>query len=244
MKILNVCASFVFPFVFLNTAFLNSATAAEIIQLPPEELAQESVLPKFDRREATKNRTIMTGSRMEAHLFYGLAMTEPVASTTRYGLGVYYNFNEDHALGVLFAKNSSGLSSYSNQLDQQFNLDLKRAPYPESTMLLDYNYKAYYGKMSLTKKSVSNFILFFTGAGGMIKYVHKSYPTLALGLGQKFYLTRSLSVRLDFRLFGNNSPKPFKAGSIRKSDPVPEYSEFSDQFDTSSVGELGISYLF
>lgn len=224
--------------------FTSKLSAAEIIELPPEELAQESVLPVFDRVEATKNRMIITNKRMEGHLFYGLGLTEPVANTSRYGFGLYYHWTEDHAVGFLYAKNSSGLSSYSNQLNAKFGLELSRAPFPDYTAMLDYNYKAYYGKMSLTKMAIGNFILFFSGAAGIVKYVHKSYPAISAGLGQKFFFSRNLSLRLDFRLMGHNAPNPFKPGLIQANDPVPTYNEFPDQFDINQNAEIGLSYLF
>lgn len=218
--------------------------AAEIIDLPPEELAQESVLPVFDRVEATKNRMIVTAKKMEAHAFYGLGLTEAVANTSRIGFGVYYNWTEDHSIGFLYAKNSSGLSSYSNQLNAKFGWDLSRAPGPDYSAMADYNFKAYYGKMSLSKMAVGNFILFFSGSGGIVKYVHKSYPALSAGLGQKFFFNRNLSLRIDFRLQGHNAPNPFKRGLIENGTEVPAYNQFDDQFDLNQIAEVGLSFLF
>ena len=222
----------------------SPSKSSELIELPPEELARESVLPVFDRREATKNRMIITEKKMEAHVLYGVSLSEAVSNTNRMGLGIYYNWTEYHSLGVLYAKNSSGLSSYSNQLNTKFGWDLGRAPRPDYAAFLDYNFKAYYGKMSLTKMAVGNFILFFSGSGGIVKYVHKTYPALSLGIGQKFFFNRSLSLRIDFRLQGHNAPNPFKSGLIESGSGVPEFSQFDDQFDLNQIAEVGLSYLF
>lgn len=218
--------------------------AADKIELPEEELARESVTPMFDRNFSVMNRNIKTAGRMEATLFYGQALTEPVANVSRFGLAGYYNTSENHAFGLWYAKNSSGLSSYANQLNSQFNLDLKRVPYPDYTLLADYNFKAYYGKMSLTKSIVSNFVLLYSAGAGMIKYIHKSYPVISLGIGDKFYFNQSFALRLDLRVWGNNAPVSFKQGALRNTDAVPAYSEFDDRFQISTNVEAGLSYLF
>jgi outer membrane beta-barrel protein len=187
---------------------------------------------------------IITERKIETHALYGISLSEAVANTSRVGIGLYYNWTEDHSLGILYVKNSSGLSSYSNQLNTKFGWDLSRAPGPDSTTLLDYNFKAYYGKMSLEKMAVGNFILFFSGSGGIVKYVHKTYPALSLGIGQKFFFNRSLSLRFDFRLQGHNAPNPFKKGLIENGTEVPAYNQFEDQFDLNQIAEVGLSFLF
>ena len=229
--------------IFMQGLF-NQAVATDKIELPEEELARESVTPVFDRNVSTLNRSIKTASRIEANIFYGQALTEPVANVSRYGLSAYYNTSEDHAFGIFYAKNSSGLSTYANQLNSQFSLDLGRVPYPDYTLLADYNFKAYYGKMSLTKAAVANFVLLYSAGVGMMKYVHKSYPVISVGIGDKIYFTQNVALRLDMRFWGNNAPISFKQGALKERDPVPSYSDFDDRFQISTNVEVGLTYLF
>lgn len=232
-------------FVLVAALLLHKAAfAAEKINLPPEELAQESVLPIFDKPVSVKNRTIVTDQRFEADVFYGYAMTEAIANVSKIGLGIYYNTSEKSAWGVLFAKNFSGLSSYASQLDSQYGLKFERAPAPEMTAMLDYNLKAFYGKMSITKSWVINTILYGSGSLGAVKYVHKTYPAAAIGLGQKFYFTKNWSLRVDFRLYANQSPVPFLKGHMKDGETVPSYDDFQDKFQTSTTLDVGLSYLF
>lgn len=230
--------------LIMTLGFCTHAMTADKIELPEEELARESVTPVFDRNVSTMNRNIRTASRIEANVFYGQALTEPVANVSRYGLSAYYNTSEDHAFGLFYAKNSSGLSTYANQLNSQFNLELGRVPYPDYTLLADYNYKAYYGKMSLTKAAVANFVLLYSAGVGMMKYVHKSYPVISLGIGDKIYFTQNVALRLDMRFWGNNAPISFKKGALRSTDPAPSYSDFDDRFQISTNVEVGLTYLF
>lgn len=230
--------------IIVAALLLHKAAFAEAIDLPTEELAQESVLPIFDKPVSVKNRAVVTEKRIEADVFYGYAMTEAIANVSKIGLGVYYNTSETSAWGLLFAKNFSGLSNYAEQLDSQYNLKFDRAPAPEMTVMLDYNVKAFYGKMSLTKSWVINTILYGSAAGGVVKYVHKTYPAVALGLGQKFYFTKNWSLRADFRVYGNQAPVPFLAGYMQQGQPVPSYDRFEDKFQVSTTLDVGLSYLF
>ncbi|KYG63476.1 outer membrane beta-barrel domain-containing protein [Bdellovibrio bacteriovorus] len=230
--------------IILALLLHKAAFAAEVIELPPEELAQESVLPVFDKPVSVKNRNVVTNKRIEADIFYGYAMTEPIANVSKLGLGIYYNTSESSAWGLLLAKNFAGLSSYADQLDEQFNLKFDRAPSPELTAMLDYNLKAFYGKMSLSKSLVINTILFGSASAGIVKYVHKTYPAVAVGLGQKFYFTKNWSLRFDLRLYANQAPVPFLAGHLKPAEPVPDYSDFEERVTFTTNLDVGLSYLF
>ncbi len=243
----------------LTMAFLLfrvTAYSKELIQLPTEELARESVSPVFDINDSVRNRNILTSKRIEASVFYGWSMTEPISNVSKIGISGYYHLNEDDAFGLIYMKNFSGVSSYAKQLNDEYKLDFTRAPSPEMSLYGDYNLKAFYGKMSISKNTVTNYHFFGSLAGGMIKYTHKTYPGVAVGLGQKFYFDKRFSLRLDFRLFMNQAPVPFlkcvagQHGGVKNSPsdtckmPAPSYDDFSERFTFTSVIDFGISYLF
>ncbi len=225
----------------------KAAFAAEVVELPKEELAQESVLPVFDKPVSVKNRNVNTAGRWDMDVFYGYAMTEPIANVSKFGIGVYYNTSENHAFGVFFANNASGLSDYARQIERTpaTPLDLSKAPMPKNTIMGDYNLKAFYGKMSVTKSLVLNTVLFGSGSVGVVQYEHKTYPAVAIGLGQKFYFNKNWAMRFDMRLYANQGPVPFLAGSKMHSGTArPSYSEFSERVLFSTNLDIGLSYLF
>lgn len=230
--------------VIVLALMLHKAAFAEVVNLPTEELAQESVLPVFDKPVSVKNRNVVTSGRFEIDGFYGYAMTEPIANVSKLGLGIYYNTSEDHAWGLLIAKNFAGLSSYADQLNQQFSLDFNRAPSPEMTIMGDYNLKAFYGKMSLTKSLVFNTLLYGSASVGAVKFVHKTYPAVAVGIGQKFYFTNQWALRFDLRLYANQAPIPFLNGALKPGDPIPNYNDFQERLTYTTNLDLGLSYLF
>lgn len=235
---------------------LHPCGAKDLIQLPQEELAKESVTPIFEKNDSVRNRSIITEKRLEMALFYGWALTEPIANVSKLGLSGYYHTTEDNAYGLIFAKNFSGVSAYAKQLNESpYNLDFTRAPMPESSLFFDYNWKAFYGKFSLSKHNVTNFHFFGSLGAGVTKYPHKTYPGVSAGLGQKFYFNKNVSFRFDFRVFANQAPIPFlkceqgshggvKTNSATCTEKAPSYSDFSERITLTSVIDLGLSYLF
>lgn len=222
---------------------------AEEISIPTDELARDSVYPVFDTRVSVKNRNVKDSQAFDVGIFGGLAITEPVYNATKIGIAVNYHFSEVHSLGILFAQNSVGLSKDAQGLKDDFHLDFTRAPYPVSSILLDYNYKLFYGKLSVTRNGVINTSIYTSGSAGMIQYIHKGYPAIAVGVGERFYLTNDLAFKVDLRIFANNAPIPFKSGALRDStspspDPVPSYDSFSERLSLTTNLEFGLNYLF
>lgn len=241
-------------------AFLlqRAAFAAEVVELPTEELATESVYPVFDKPVSVKNRNITTAGRYEIGGYYGNALTEPIFNVSKFGIAGYYHWSEDHAIGAFFEANMSGLSKYGEQLKEvpgasggTIHLDFTRAPAPRSTLMVDYNFKAFYGKMSLSKSLVFNLSTFGSAAAGMVQYQNKSYPGIALGLGQKYYLGKQFSLRWDIRMFMNNAPIPFFATqngySLNPTTPgttAPSYDLFSERLTYTTNLGIGVAYMF
>lgn len=234
--------------VMLLAFLLHRASfAAEVIHLPPEELAQESVLPVFDRPVVVRNRNVETAGKIDVGVFYGYAMTEPIANVSKFGLGIYYNTSEYHAFGLLYAHNMTGLSDYAHQIERTSGtpLDFTRAPMPKSTIMADYNLKMFYGKLSLTKSLVLNTILYGSGSLGMIQYDHKMYPAAAVGLGQKFFFGKHWALRFDLRLYTHQGPIPFLGGGrMHENQPRPSFDEFKERVMFATNLDAGLSYLF
>lgn len=242
--------------LFLAAFLLQKvALAAEVVELPTEELATESVYPVFDKPVSVKNRNVTTAGRFEIGGYYGNALTEPIFNVSKFGFAGYYHMSEDHAIGAFFETNMSGLSKYGEQLKDvpgasgtRIQLDFSRAPAPKSTIMADYNFKAFYGKMSLSKNIVFNLTTFGSAAAGMVQYQNKAYPGIALGLGQKYYLGKQFSIRWDLRMFMNNAPVPFfkdqGSVSLHPNETAPSYDMFSERLTFTTNLGIGVAYMF
>lgn len=243
---LNLILSFIFTGLVAGNVY-----AASDVEVPQDELAQESVYPIFDNPVSLKNRNVKDSKTFDLGLFGGLALTEPIYNTTKFGLTANYHLSEIHSIGVLFAKNSSGLSRDAQGLKDDFGLDFNRAPKPDYTLMAEYNYKLFYGKLSLTKDSVMNTSIYGSAAGGIVKYSHKSYPALAVGIGEKFYFSKHWSLKTDLRFYAHNAPIPFKANALKDgtgpggiSDPIPSPDSFDERLTYTTNLEIGLNYLF
>lgn len=230
-------------------ALVSIKVFADDVEVPVDELAQESVYPVFDNPVSLKNRNVKDSETFDIGFFGGLALTEPIYNTTKFGVAVNYHLSETHSLGILYAKNSNGLSRDAQGLKDDFGLDFGRAPAPNYSLMGDYNYKLFYGKLSITKQGVMNTSIYASAAFGMTTYVHKSYPTLAVGIGERFYFTNHLSLKVDLRLYANQAPIPFKGGALKNgskgpSDPIPSYDSFSERLTYTTNLEIGLNYLF
>lgn len=232
-----------------------SVAATTDVEVPVDELAQETVYPVFDNSVSLKNRNIKDAGTFDIGIFGGLALTEPISNTSKAGLVFNYHLNENHSIGLLFAKNSNGLSVDAQGLKKDFGLDFSRAPFMEYSLMADYNFKLYYGKLSLTKEAVMNTSLYLSAALGAVKFVHKTYPALAVGVGERFYFSNHLSLKVDLRFYAHQAPIPFKAGALRDgskptdnpggvADPIPSYGSFSERLTYTTNLEVGLNYLF
>lgn len=234
-------------FVTVSFSLANQSYAQSDMDVPVDELAQETVYPVFDHLVSVKNRNVATKNRFDLGLFGGYALTEPIYSTAKFGVAANYHINELHSLGVLFSQNSTGLSRDGDALKdlEPVGLDFNRAPKPKNTMLLDYNYKPYYGKLSVTKNSVINTTIYGSAAAGLIAYEHKSYPAVALGLGERFYFTSQFSLKIDLRLFIHQAPIPFKRDDLRTdNNNQPAADSFDERISYTTNLEAGLNYLF
>jgi outer membrane beta-barrel protein len=231
---------------FMVAMFCQALTAyaADAVDVPVDELAQESVYPVFSHPQSVKNRNVQTAGRIDVGIYGGYALTEPIYDTTKFGIAANYHFSELHSLGLLYGQNSSGLSKDAEGLKDSHSLDFNRAPKPTNTVLLDYNYKPYYGKISMSKLAVINTTIYASAAAGMVSYEHKSFPALAVGFGERFYFNKSVSLKADLRMLVHTAPVPFKRGSMRTSDPVPSFESFDERITYTTNLEVGLNYLF
>jgi outer membrane beta-barrel protein len=203
LRAIVICVSLLGP--------LSEVAFADEVRLPQEELARESVLPIFDYAPAVLDRNIKTEGRFEFGGHYGSNLSEPFNSGKQYGGQLSYHFTEDHAVNFIYNIIPRTLTTYvTNQLDPQFGLGLRNAPMMKSLTLLNYQWSAFYGKISLTKHYVMNMHFFLTAGAGFVAIGEKNFPTGAIGLGQKFYFTDRFAFRFDMRVLMHQGPNVLK----------------------------------
>lgn len=236
-------------FLFTGLILVSTLPAVAVeVEVPEEELAKESVLPRFERGEAVKNRNVITNKKFEFGPYFGWNFTEPIYNQAKFGLNAGYHLTEEHALTVNFVYWMQGRNTqYTDLLYQVQGLDFTRVPSVSYAFWLNWELQAYYGKMSFTKRGVTNLHLYPILGLGLTKSDAKMHPGINVGLGQKFYFGKSVALRIDFKVQYQQHPNPFLHPGLRNKaptvDPVPSPSAFGDKFSLGTILDFGFTFL-
>ncbi len=217
----------------------------ETIEFPEEELATETVLPVFDRVEAVKNRNVQLAKRFELGGGIGLTMNEPYYNQLNFGLNGTYHFTETHALNLIGQFYLDGLSNYGTDLKAGKGLssgdtfDPSLAPHPTYMLLANYQFTAYYGKISLTRQTVMNLTLFGLAGLGYVGMKGVGSPALNVGFGQNFYFSNRLALRLDLRMDIFQAPDP-TTQKLNAGTQAPSPTSFGKMLYFNSMLTAGL----
>lgn len=234
----------------LSLALLASSqnVLADDIEFPEEELARESTLPVFDKQRAVLNRSVITEKRFEFGIGGGLEMNEPYYSDFMFGGHGTYNYSDTSAINIQGLFWMDGLSDYGTQLKagnpnppNAFpSFDASKAPHPSWAVFANYQFIAYYGKISLSKQTVMNLNLFALAGLGYINMDSISTVGINLGVGQNFFITNNVGIRADLRWLifqGPNAP-------TQRLGPADNPSSSSFEERIYYNGQIGLALVF
>lgn len=237
--------SYILSFLLIaNTSVVLAQS--EVVKFPDEELARESVLPKFKNKPMVLNRNVSIGKKFSVGGDLGITLNEPFNSPLQYGGFINYHFDEVRGIHLLFNILSSSNSTYTDQLNAggSTNFGLQYRPRPKYMFLGNYQYNAFYGKISLTKKFVVNLMLYGLGGIGLINIGGENYPVLTLGLGQKFYFSKKMALRVDLRSIMYNGPNVVDHTNYNNRGAEVPPAEFGKTLTLSNVLTAGLEVLF
>lgn len=144
-----------------------------------------------------QNRAYSKAGKFSLGINGGIVFADPFLSTKILGGTFGYNFSEYLALELigwkLFANGSSALETLRDQ-GKDANTNLQKAYYGTEVL-----WSVMYGKLSFIGRKIIYYDLHLTAGGGMIDTETGKYPAGTLGIGQRFYLSQSFSLRLDYR---------------------------------------------
>jgi outer membrane beta-barrel protein len=234
-------------FLFL---FCVGTANAETVEFAEEELATESVLPVFDNSVSVRDRNVITEKRIEIGGFAGFNLNEAFYNPYNVGGYVTYHFNEESAVNLFANYYLEGTSSYADQLkageglgSAANGLDFNRAPATKWLALGSYQFTAYYGKMSISKQSITNLSLFLLAGLGAVGIGDETTFAANIGLGQKFYFTSDLAMRFDLRFIFYQAPNPLSADiRVNQGSSLPS-SAFEKMWVFNYLLTLGLVYI-
>ncbi len=227
---------------------LGSAAFAETIEFPEDELATESVLPIFEKVEAVKNRTVETEKRFEVGFGGGMNLNEALYNPYHLDAMAVYHFDRVNAVNLVGVFFMDGLSTYGEQLKRGEGLngtsyDPSLAPHPKSLLLANYQFNAYYGKISVTKQTVVNLNLSGYAGIGTIGLDSGNKMALDFGLGQDFFFTKHFGIRADLRMYIYQGPNPASRTLVTGSAKPPASSFGNSTFYNTMLSVVGIFIL-
>jgi outer membrane beta-barrel protein len=232
------------PFLFISSL---SAVHAEEVEFPDEELSRESVLPVFQNRADVLHRHVVTEKRVEIGIGGGLVIDEPFYNDAIMSGHLGYHFTDQHGIHIEGLYWIPGLSSYGQKImnDSRFNQwDARKAPHALWGAIGNYEFTAYYGKVSLTKQSVMNLNLF--GYAGPLYINMAGYNAFGanVGLGQNFFVSPHFAIRFDLRMLIFNAPN---AATQDLSNTAlirnPHASDFQTRIYFNNQAQLSLVYL-
>jgi outer membrane beta-barrel protein len=177
---------------------------AEESQPDTEVLEVEKVKEKYwaqgeeSQLGVVQNRTYSKAGKLQLGLMGGRATDDPFLSTTAYGLNVGYNFSEfwgASLVGLKYAVSPSNALKTLRRGRKEANTVA-----PEFYLGGEATGSFLYGKLSLLGASIIYYDMHVTGGGGLTRTENDSAaPTVSAGIGQRFYITKAFSLRMDYR---------------------------------------------
>ncbi|MGE3681655.1 MAG: outer membrane beta-barrel domain-containing protein [Bdellovibrionales bacterium] len=216
------------PLFVLLALVVGAYSFADEIDLPEEELARETTLPVFNKQRAVLNRNVITEKRFELGVGGGLELNEPYYNDIMFTAQATYNYSDVSAINVQGLMWMDGLSTYGEQLkkgERHRAFDATKAPHPTWGVLANYQFIAYYGKISITKTGVMNLNLFGLAGLGYINMEEANSVALNLGVGQNFFFTKSVGLRADMRML------IFQGPDATSQDLHPSLNPSASAFD-------------
>lgn len=228
--------------------FYSSLGKAETVEFPDEELATETVVPVFEKTRSVLNRNVELEKRFEFGGGVGMALNEPFYNPINFSGNLTYHFTDIHALNLAATFFMDGLTEYGEQLKRGEGLsagkefDPSKGPAPKWMALGNYQFTAYYGKISLTRQTVMNLTLFGLAGIGVYQTGGVSNIALDVGFGQNFYFTKQLAARFDLKLLMFNGPDA-TTKDLDTSNPTPSDDAFGKELMFKTYLSLGLVYL-
>lgn len=116
------------------------------------------------------------------------------------GRAAYY-LNEHHGFEFQFFWLNSSEREITEGLRNDQQVQTRSLVVPENYKGLSYKYVPIYGKIALFNRTIIPFDLYFAAGGGLTATgLEEEEPTINLGTGQQFYITKSIAFRWDFAL--------------------------------------------
>ena len=191
-----------------------------------------------------QNRAYSKSHKFEFGVFTSLLSTDPLLSATALGMHAGYHFNEYFALQLMgwrtYTSTNSNFAAINSTILGEGGIPIVPASnYQRGWYEAELSASILYGKLSLIGKSIIYYDLHFILGGGVMLTETGNDIAPVVGIGQSIYLTKTISLRTDYRLIPYNESLLIKDGIAA---PLGTVNPNSRTNYTSAV-TLGIDFL-
>ncbi len=146
-----------------------------------------------------QNRAYSKANKITLGVLGGAITSDPFYNNSAYGFNLGYHFSEYISLSALawrsISSPSSALLTYQSQNRGAINSNPQYAYYGG-----EIAGSILYGKLSVIGKSIIYYDLHLLAGAGMTGTENGNFLTGHLGIGQRFFLSKRASLRVDYRL--------------------------------------------
>jgi outer membrane beta-barrel protein len=182
-----------------------------------------------------QNRTYSKARKFALGMFGGTVMSDPWLNTTTYGASLGYHFNEFMSAELLYMKDIVGPSS-ALELFRSKNGRVNTNE-PKNYYGAEGVFSLIYGKVSLLGSSIIYYDMHMNAGLGRTSTDSGSYLTPSVGLGQRYFISQKMSIRLDYRMM------IFREQLIEQTDTSKLGTIAGTRTNFSNTITLGLDYL-
>jgi outer membrane beta-barrel protein len=184
-----------------------------------------------------QNRTYSKAKKFHLGVMGGFVTSDPFLSVKAVGGTFGYHFNETFGLSFVGFKH---LVSDSSAFDtfKQFRNATTNTNEPRYYLGAEIDFNFLYGKLSLLGKKIIYYDMYLLGGFGTTQTESGRYMTPSGGIGQRFFLNRIMSLRVDYRLMY------YKETIIEKEIPQKLGEPQGQRGNWNNVITLGLDFMF
>ena len=151
-----------------------------------------------------QNRAFSKAGKWSLGVQTGFLFNDPFLDNKAVAPVIGYHFSEYFAVEVMYWKIWASASSAGDKLGSPPNPKTANTNPPNAFYGAEALWSIMYGKLSLVGKAIIYYDMHFIAGGGITKTETGNNMTGIVGLGQRFYLGHSTSLRFDYRFVAYN----------------------------------------
>lgn len=190
---------------------------------------EESELRVVQNRTYSKDRKIGLG------FFYAFISSDPFLSIKGAGATIGYHFHEFLGFNIIGWKNFVSPSSALNTLRSQLGVTANNN-HPDYFLGGEVSFSPVYGKLSVLGQSIVYYDLHLLAGGGVMKTESGTYPAPLVGIGQQIYLSKNITLSMDYRLLY------YKETLVQKADPSKMGTTAGKRDNYSNCVYVGLTF--